>query len=248
MEAVMTRPSRTHSTERNDPLQIDSAELLRACAEDKDNSELWSEFLRRFTARIKTFIRGTLRQYMGGAPSASDFLVFFGSAQEADLLQNTILRLVENNCAAIKRFSGTTEEELVAYLAVITRSTVRDYLRRLRARKRFPWQRFIASRDSDLTSACDSSKTASELAIERGVLARELTELSMNIIRNSSGEYYARDLLIFQLYFAHDLSIAQIAECKGIGLSRTGVEKALNRLKDRVRSAVATASNQTVEL
>jgi len=248
MEAVRAPSSRTESIVRADPLQFDSVELFHLCGENKDDSELWSEFLRRFTAKIKTFIRGTLRQYLGGTPSASDSLVFFGAAQETDLLQSTILRFVEKNCAAIKRFSGTTEAELLAYLAVITRSTVRDYLRRLRARKRFPWQRRMAWQDFEAAKVRDSKTTASEQAIERGILARELMEVSLDILRNDAGDNSARDLLVFELYFSHDLSIAQIAECMGIGLSRTGVEKVVNRLKDRVRSAVATASNQMVEL
>ena len=35
--------------------------LSRACARDRDNSVLWAEFLRRYGAKIRQFIRGTWR-------------------------------------------------------------------------------------------------------------------------------------------------------------------------------------------
>jgi DNA-directed RNA polymerase specialized sigma subunit len=56
-----------------------------------------------------------------------------------------------------------------------------------------------------------------------------------------------RDHLIFKLHFFDDMSAAQIALCRGIGLSKPGIERVLRRVKDRIRtlaeagpSAVAT--------
>lgn len=225
--------------------QLDSTALSSLCANDPENSDLWSEFLRRFTPKIRFFIRGTLRQSMSGIAHVSDSAVYLEAAQEIDLFQNTILRLVENNCAALRRFSGTTEAELLAYFAVIARSTVRDYFRRQRARKRLSWPAVAASKDVERLEKCDPHRYQSENSMERKILARELEQLSLQTIRNNSGEP-ERDQLIFQLYFFDGLSTAQIAACKGIGLSKTGIEKTLNRLKDRVRSAVTSAHSTEV--
>jgi DNA-directed RNA polymerase specialized sigma subunit len=65
----------------------------------------------------------------------------------------------------------------------------------------------------------------------------------MEMIDHHSGEYSDRDRLIFQLYFYDGLSIAQIAKCEGIELSKTGIEKALDKLKGRVRRAAGGAAS-----
>ncbi len=228
-----------------DPAQLESVELLFSCAENRDDTELWSEFLRRFAPKIKIFIRGTIRQE--GNRSCSGTAGLPDEVQGSDLFQNTIVRLIENDCAAIKRFSGDTESELLAYLAVITRSVVRDYLRWTRALKRVPVSSTTTT-DADNTARFLQGPAAPGPAIERGILIRELNEISVDAIRNNSGPYSARDLMIFKLYFDRDLSIAQIAGCKGLKLSKTGVEKVLNRLKNRIRSVAASSAAGAVEL
>ena len=74
---------------------------------------------------------------------------------------------------------------------------------------------------------------------ERRLLAREVVELSAKTLRFLPGPYPARDRLIFQLYFLHNLPADQIRQCKGINLSKAGVEKVLNRLKERIRTATS---------
>ena len=213
---------------------MESVSLASMCANKPEDSELWTEFLRRFTPHIKLFIQMTLKQYAGSKSSLSaSFDLIQGSS---DLLQNTVLRLVQNDCAALKRFSGTTESQLLAYLAVIARSAVRDFVRLQSARKRFHWLVPTTPEKNQQSENSDSSREpVVEDPIERKVLAGEVEQLSLQTIRDHSSSP-TRDTLIFQLYFGDGLSIAQIAACKGIGLSKTGVEKMLNRLKDTVRT------------
>ena len=204
---------------------LGAVELFARCAQNTDDSALWSEFMRRYGPRIQGFIRRTLTQTLAADSSPS-----LRGIHESDLLQSTVVRLVENGCAAMKRFSGSSEEEILPYLAVITRSVVRDSLRRQRALKR-------PVSESELPSS-DSKSVANECTIERELLAREVTSLSLRAIETQTGEFSARDRLIFQLYFFHDLSMSEIARCQGIGLSKTGVESVLQRLRDLVRRAV----------
>jgi len=196
------------------------ASLLEDCVQNTRDTTAWSKFLGRFTPKLKFFIRGTLRQ--SGAQAETE--------QEKDLLQSTIVRLVENDCAVLRRFSGNSEEELNAYLAVVTRSVVRDALRRQRAQKRpqLAWSADTASIEQERAASSDDP--------ERTVLARELATFGRDAIRELSRETSDRDSLIFQLYFFHGLSIAEIAGCRGIDLSETGIKKVLTRVKDRVRS------------
>ncbi len=209
--------------------EMDSVELAHLCAARQQDSELWTEFLRRFTPKIKIFIRSTLRQ-RGNAGSAA----CADSNQESDLFQNTVLRLVQNDCAALKRFTGTTESELLIYFAVIARSTVRDSVRRQSAKRRFHWfaSPTVSSDDYEFIR-----EPGIENSVEREILAREIEQLSFKTI--SSSILPVRDKLIFQLYFYEGLSAAQIAACNGIGLSKTGIEKIINRLKEKVRRAAS---------
>ena len=217
-------------------LELEAVKLFHLCAHDKTDFALWTELLRRYTPRIKTFIRGTLRQTAKDSAAFSRSSFYAAGSHESDLFQNTILRLVENGCAAMKRFTGTTEEQLMAYLAVITRSVVRDSMRRDRALKR-PALVHKASDDSVPSSIqVDPDRGRERPVSEREVLVRELKELSKH--------FTARDRLIFELYFYQDLTTSQIACCQGVELSKTGVEKVLNRLKDRVRSVAEIGTHE----
>jgi RNA polymerase sigma factor (sigma-70 family) len=200
--------------------ELDWLSLVSLCADDTQDAALWSEFVRRFTPKIKQFISGTLRQ---STANPSEAFSLMGGVQENDLFQNTILRLVENNCAALKRFSGTLESDFLAYLAVISRSAVRDSLRRQRALKRplsvVPvWQ----TETSGTPSLADS---AAEIPhAERTLLAREVVQLSERMIRSLSGKSSDRDWLVFKLHYYDDMPASQ---------------KVLNRLTERVRTLVA---------
>lgn len=221
--ALMQVPGRVRSlTEQTS--WIDPVELFLCCASDRGDSESWSEFLRRYAVKIKYFVRGTLRQDLGPITDPNAAVT---GIQESDLFQNTILRLIDNDCAAMRKFSGTTEDELLAYLAVISRSVVRDALRWQKASKR---QGAVDERDG----SSFSEGLAGHLGFDR-VLVREIRSLTQQAISSSSPQTSSRDRLVFNLHFFHGLSPKQIAECKGIKLTKGGVEKLLNRLLDRVR-------------
>jgi RNA polymerase sigma factor (sigma-70 family) len=212
---------------------VGAVELFARCAQNTDDSALWSEFMRRYAPRIKGIIKGTLRQLL-----PADSSLALAAIHESDLFQSAVVRLVENGCAAMKRFSSTRESELLVYLAVITRSVVRDWVRHYRAQKRPLSESQLPDARRNVMS--DSTSTRGECALERALLVREVRRLSLRAIETQAGESSRRDKLIFELYFSHGLTPGQIARCEGIGLSKPGVEKALQRLKELVRSAVDT--------
>ena len=221
------------------PGQLNLEELLSACARHRDNSALWMEFLSRYGKRIQHFIKGTLRQHLHRT-AAGDPADVLGGMQPSDLFQSTILRLVENNCAAMRKFSGKTEYEWIAYLAVITRSVVREALRRNRAQKRPGGAENaaagIAAYFPDLLDGNGPN------LVERQLLAEEVKRLGEQAIRELPKETSERDLLIFRLYFDHDLSFSQIAQWQNVNLSKTGVEKTLAKLKELIRDVVSEES------
>jgi RNA polymerase sigma factor (sigma-70 family) len=241
MQSAMNSDAAFPFAADGDPSQCDSLTLVSLCAQNPTHHALWSEFLGRFGGKLKFFIRMTL-QSKGGNAFSTRALAGLPMKGEADLLQDTVLRLVENDCAALKRFSGTTEENLFAYFAVIARSVVCDYCRRQRAQKRPRWQSSDDPATLEERQVYRPQRDRSERAPEKTILARELEEISLQAIRDHSGENADRDRLLFRLYFYDDLSPNQISKCKGINLSKAGVERALNRVKDKVKSAAAAIS------
>ena len=218
---------------------LDPVELFRFCAANRENTVAWSEFLRRYTAKLKYFIHGTLRQVLGYSAN-SDHSITFGSIQSGDLFQNTIVRLVENDCAAMKRFSGTSENEMLAYLAVICRSSVLDTLRRSNALKR---RAPTTGAEDAVLDSTGSHRFIDNSNFERNILARELASLFRDTIRSHSGNTSNRDRLVFKLHFFDGLSYSQIAQCGGVNLSKAGVEKLLKRLVDRVQTLAVTGKS-----
>jgi RNA polymerase sigma factor (sigma-70 family) len=218
---------------------VNAIELFQVCAADRENSDAWSELLRRYTPKFRQFIRGTLRQLSLYSACGTD-LIASGGIQENDLMQNAIVRLVENDCAAMKRFSGESEDELLAYLAVICRSCVLDSSRRDNALKR----RSVPTSHEELNVNSGSQQVTEHPGPEREVLVRELISLTHSIIKSHSGQAPNRDLLVFELHFIDGLSLSQIAQCKGINLSRAGVEKLLKRIIGRVQTIASSGQSE----
>jgi len=219
---------------------LDPLELFQLCAADRENSRAWSEFLSRYTNKISYFIQGTLRQVLGYTARHSNSSTT-GCIQESDLFQNAIVRLVENDCAAMKRFSGESENDLLCYLAVICRSSVLDTLRRSSALKRRPT---AAEKDQAITASASSLRFTEHCGFERKVLLREIISLAQHTIRSHSGNVAARDQLVFKLHFFDGLSYGQIAQCKGINLSKAGVEKLLKRVLGQVQILASSGKSE----
>jgi len=218
----------------------DPVQLFQLCAGDRENSEAWSEFLRRYTVKLKHFIHGTLRQVFGGSSYQNDSITSSGP-QVSDLFQNAIVRLVENDCAAMKKFSGTSENELLAYMAVICRSVVLDALRRDNAIKRRP---VAAKGEESIMDSTGSRRPINHSEFEREILGRELISLIRHTIKSYSGDVSIRDQLVFDLHFFDGLSYSQIAHCRGVNLSRAGVQKLLKRLVDRVQILTSSGNSE----
>ncbi len=231
---------------RGDLQAVDSLDLWSRCAADMEDTELWSELLRRFAPKMKMFVRITLRQSLHCSSPQGDSSVLEGGTQESDLFQIMTVRLLQNGCAAMKRFSGSSEEDLLAYLAVIARSVVRDFVRQQNALKRPSSRASLPESSMDWTPKSNTQGLRKGFAIERNLLVREVTELSIRKLDALTGQFSDRDRLIFHLHFFDGLSANQISRCEGIELTRRGVEDVLNRLKHLVRTAVGDGASEAM--
>ncbi|MGD0310097.1 MAG: sigma-70 family RNA polymerase sigma factor [Acidobacteriota bacterium] len=242
MAALMIRALKPPGGES--PNEIDWAALITACAKDRSDPVLWAEFLRRYAPKIKQFIRGTWRLSITNVSPLVDGTL--GGMQESDLFQNTILRIVEQDCSAMKRFSGQSEDEWLAYLAIITRSVVRDALKHQRRLKRPGGREVRMLKFPGVEQPAELGAETGAVSIEREVLGREIKNLCEQTIHSHEAEFSARNMLVFQLYFDKDLSAEQISRCQGVNLSKAGVEKVINRLKERIRSVVSPGASEAV--
>jgi RNA polymerase sigma factor (sigma-70 family) len=230
--------------EVSDLHKVDTVELLRLCVADREAQPTWTELLRRILPRLSIIIRRAIVQSgLSAAVSASRTLQC--GLQESDLTQQVVMRLVTGDCELLRRFSGQTEDDLFAYLAVVSRSVVRDCLRRMGARKRGPVCAAEPRLDRAGYTRPHPGPSGSDQKVEHLVLARELAEIGARVLEDSAPHLALRDQLIFQLYFFHGLTMEEIAGCRGVNLSVAGVDKVLTRLTERIKAA-ATASRPEV--
>ena len=194
----------------------DFLDLWTRCSRDTNDTPRWTELLGRIAPKIKLFTRITLRQKLRKADSST----ILGLTQESDFLQMTIIRLVQNDCAAMRRFSGSSEDNLFAYLAVITRSVIRDFIRRQSASRRPLSSAALPESSIDWSENLGPDRMSGASGIERNFLAQEVTELSRRTLENLRGQFSDRDRLIFELYFFDGLSPTQISRCEGFKLTK----------------------------
>lgn len=221
---------------RSNPGGMGVAELISACARDRENPDLWMEFLHRYSHKIRQFVDRTCRA--GAAIRSGKSYSFMVALGNSDLIQNTLLRLLENDCALMRRFVGTTEDEWITYLAVITRSVVRNSMLQDRRRRRGDSAGAQALPYLGSATLGGQQRTTGYLEADHRLLASEVINLCERTIRTLAGKHACRDLLIIRLLLSHGLSINQIAKCQGVNLSRKGVQKVINRLLDRVARAI----------
>jgi len=199
--------------------------LIAACAQDTGSNVLWYEFLARYGVKIKQFINRACYMEAHRSCNSWQFKHVTSTIQQSDLFQNTIVRLIENDCALMKRFSGNTEMEWLVYLAVIVRSTVANSFRKERRQHR---RDIMAARMSTFLRTRNDCGFDSD----RKLLADEVEGLCERLI--VSGDQRERDLYVFRMYFIHDQSTGRIASCKALGLSRTGVQRVIRHLLKRL--------------
>ena len=221
--------------------RLSNRELVARVATAGPDDGSWNEFFERFHGRVRRvvyrMVEAERRRY-----AAADS----GEVPEVvkELTQDVFVRLLDGDRRALRRFQGATENSIYTYLQAIAVNLVRDYFKRLRARKTLPKSASLqeplsqrapgAGRPSLLLR---DALASSDPTPEQQAAASELrTRLGSVVDKVSKGATSRRDRLIFRLYFEEGLTIEEIAACSGIGLSSSGVEKCLRRLRRAIES------------
>jgi len=213
-----------------DCASLKAGELISACAESRD-PEAWGEFFRRFQPVIAGTVYRAAERWVRPSPSLID-----------DLVQDTLVKLLDNQCRILREFHEEREDAIYAYIKVITINLVNDYFRAQFAKKRGPKAPQIEI--TSIQCPVDSTHDGSPVRIERAILMKQIEACLRRCVK---GETAVRDILIFELYFWQGFSAKAIAKIPGIGLEVKGVESALFRLAGLIRQELGITPRKLKE-
>ena len=201
--------------------EFSSTELVRACAGSRDD-RAWAEFIRRFQVVIAATVLRTARHW--GEPSG---------AQLDDLVQDTYLKLCEDNSHLLASFRPQHEDSIYGFLKVVAANVVRDHFKSAWAAKRGAGQ-IEAIVESVQIDRRTSSTHAFDIATQR----LQLDQIDKILRKVTAGKDQGRKYTIFWLRHHQGLTASEIASIPSIGLTTEGVESGLMRLSTMIRSHV----------
>lgn len=199
---------------------LSSTELVQACATSKDELA-WVEFNRRFQVVIGAAVLRTARRWCEPSRSQLD-----------DLIQDTYLKLCEQDFRLLRSFKPRQEDSIYGFLKVVAANVVHDHFKAARAAKRGASQTEAILEmepvpSAPVTAAVDSFDLVSHrLQIEK--IDRILTQVT-------DGKDAERKRTIFWLRHRQGLTASEIAAIPSIGLTTEGVESVLMRLTIMIR-------------
>jgi RNA polymerase sigma-70 factor (ECF subfamily) len=199
---------------------LSSDGLVKACV-GTDSAAAWAEFIRRFQPLIAKVVGRTARRHWPQtAPHILD-----------DLVQETYLRLCENQCRLLREFHSRHQDAFYGFLKVVAASVVLDYFKSERAQKR------DASQTDSLTdqNSLGVPPVTSELSTENIVALHEIDAVLGKLYK---GETLIRNRAMFWLHHREGMTAQAIASIPWIRLNTKGVETALRRMTLLIQSHV----------
>jgi RNA polymerase sigma factor (sigma-70 family) len=195
-------------------------DLLDLCLRSNDQAQ-WQEFVRRTQPLIANVIINTLRRWRDPAPSLVD-----------DLVQETFLRLLANDCKALRSIRNEYENTIFGYLKVVASNVSCDHFRQPRNKvSEVELDDMVVppSPDGFDRIQFERLKDQIEACLERGL---------------SSSQTYKRDVAIFWLYYEQGYTAKEVSEIPGMGLSVKGVESTLLRLTRLIKESGLNPASQ----
>ena len=208
--------------------ELSLEELIRACVAS-DDQETWQELVRRIHPVIASTILRTVARFGETSRNLAE-----------DLVQETYVRICANGYRALREFHADAPELIFGYLKTVAFNVAMDHFRHRAAAKRGS-----ASAESSIDAYLESAVPAAEVggptpaSMERAIL---LNEIDRHLTK---AEVRPSERRIFWLYYRHGMTTRAIAALAGIGLTQKGVESAIHRLTDLVRSWMAGDSAAT---
>jgi RNA polymerase sigma-70 factor, ECF subfamily len=201
--------------------QLSSSELIRVCIESNDE-RAWTEFIRRFQAVVASAVLRTARLW--GDPT---------HAQLDDFVQDTYLKLCDDNCRLLRTFRPRGEDSIYGYLKVVAANVVHDRFKAERTLKRGAGQ---TESNDDLINLATEAASDDNFEIVSRRLQLEQIEKVLRLV--NVGKDHERNRAIFWLRHRQGLTASEIASIPSIGLTTEGVETVLMRLAIVIRGHI----------
>lgn len=207
--------------------RLPNRELVKQLVRAKPDDPLWREFVSRFGSRIRLVVLRSFETEQVRSPTLDA-----GSARDAveDLTQEVFVRLLEGGRRALSRFRGQSDHSIYTYLSAIGVNMVRDHFKKLRGTTSL--SNVIQNEQSESTLDYGQSLISDAPGPDRFVASHELREAITSVLAETSRDgTTARDRLVFRLFFIEGLTVDEIARSRAIGLSQSGVEKCIRRMR-----------------
>lgn len=211
--------------------KLNNIELIKRCAQEPFNRKVWAEFYNRFDERIWLVVYREC--------NAKGIVKYDSQYREAiqDLVQDVYVRLIDDNCKALKNFVGASENSIYSYLGIIAKNVVNNYIAKMSAQKRMSFEKLISTnlpKDEKIFIKYKVKASYSDLddEISLAVLKEEIDVILNKILKSRDKE---RDKLIFKLHFYEGFSVEDLAEKFHFGLSSKRISNLITAIKKSLR-------------
>jgi RNA polymerase sigma-70 factor, ECF subfamily len=201
--------------------ELSPAQLVQACAGSR-NPDAWAEFIRRFQPVIAAAVLRTARHFGDPPRHLLD-----------DLVQDTYLKLCEDDSRLLRSFQPRREDSIFGYLKVVAANVVHDHFKSALAGKRGAGQ--TEALDEPVQIGPKTTGWDGEDLIHRNLQIEEIDKI---LRQTTEGKDQDRKRTIFWLRHRQGLTASEIAALPGIGLSTEGVESVLLRLSIMIRGQI----------
>ncbi len=214
--------------------KLNNIELIKLCARESWNRQAWLEFYSRFDERIWLVVYRNCKT-LGLHKLDSQFKMTV-----EDLVQEVYAKLTDNNCKALTNFKGASENSIYAYLGVIARNVVKNYLISINAQKRSLPEKslddiLMITENGQMIFVKDVIKSPySDVEDEFSVviLKEEIDAILDKILKSKDKD---RNKLIFKLYFYEGFSAEEIALQFNFGISSKRISNLTTDIKNKLR-------------
>jgi len=213
-----------------DLTKIKNNDLVSLCARELSNRKAWLEFYDRFDDRIRLVIYRECKAIIIDERDAQ-----FQETIE-DLVQDVYMKLLANNCKALKDFIGASENSIYTYLGIIARNVVLNYATKMNAQKRPTVERSIdevldiTEKGGKIRIKNFGSSPFDDLEVE--FLKEELETILDRIM---TGSFKQRNKLIIKLHIYWGLSAEEIVSQLPYQMSPKTVSNLITRIKQQLR-------------
>lgn len=206
--------------------ELSSIQLVRECAGSKD-ADAWAEFIGRFQPVIAAAVLRTARLFGEPPRQLLD-----------DLVQDTYLKLCENDSRLLRSFQPRGEDSIFGYLKVVAANVAHDHFKSALAGKRGASQTESIGEPVQIDPKTQGTDTAD--IIHRNLQLQQIDKILRQV---TEGKDQERKCTIFWLRHRQGLTASEIAALPSIGLSTEGVESVLLRLSVMIRGYIRKGTN-----